>query len=105
MPTRYFSISRAPRYAARIVVLTFLSLLVCKTVAGQNVATAFYLLPNQGGVGVGERLKMEVKHIPTASGRVLQFRAGFYSVAWSSSDATIAAVDQQGVVTGRRLGT
>lgn len=71
-----------------------------------KVAPGVYLLPTEGGVGVGKELQMVLVQVPgTAMQPASQTGelGSDYTVTWASSDSDIAAV-VRGRVTGRRIG-
>jgi uncharacterized protein YjdB len=63
-----------------------------------------YVLPNEGGVGVGKQLQMLILEATPSTGLEPLNQGGVllqhYTVAWKSSDALIASVDQHGQVNG-----
>lgn len=69
-----------------------------------------YLLPSVGGVGVESQLQMLVVEVPPATGLGVPNQGGMlgvrshYTVAWKSSNTSVASVNQQGVVTGLSRG-
>jgi uncharacterized protein YjdB len=67
---------------------------------GHLLPDGVILLPNVGGVGVGEQLTLQLYD------HLLYFDQNPYdSISWISSDAAIASVDSSGGVTGNAIGT
>src|SRR4030065_2068022 len=79
-----------------------------RAIRSTRVPPGVYLLPHEGGVGMGKVLQMTIVEVPRmglSPDSRNEAALGAHHVAWKSSNTSIARVDHHGKVLGRQPGT